>query len=44
MQLSETNTDLDSHADQSVLGHNTLVVYDFDKLVNIVGYDPNGPV
>jgi hypothetical protein len=36
MQLSKTNTDLDSHAYQSVLGCNTLVVYDFDKLVIIV--------
>ena len=42
--LDESNTDLDSHADQSVLGDKTLVVNDFDKPVSIVGYDPRGPV
>jgi hypothetical protein len=49
MQLSKTNTDLDSHANQSVLGCNILydfvkLVNDFVKLVNIIGYDPNGPI
>ena len=42
--LDESNTDLDSHADQCMLGYKTLVVNDFDKPINIVGYDPKGPV
>ena len=42
--LHESMTDLDSHADQCLLGNNTLVVHDYDKLVNVVGYDPRGPV
>jgi len=40
----ETNTDLDSRADQCLLGNNCLVVYDYEKPVNIVGYDPEGHV
>jgi hypothetical protein len=31
MMLAETLTDLDSHADQCVLGNNTLVVYNYEK-------------
>ena len=42
--LHESMTDLDSHTDQCLLGNNTLVVHDYDKLVNVVGYDPRGPV
>jgi hypothetical protein len=44
MMLAETLTDLDSHADQCVLGSNTLEVYNYEKSVNIVGYDPKGLV
>jgi hypothetical protein len=44
MMLIETSTDLDSHANQCVLGNNTLVVYNYKKPVNIIGYDPNGLV
>jgi hypothetical protein len=44
LEVTEVNTDLDSHADQCVVGRNALIVYDYDKPVNIVGYDPNGPV
>jgi hypothetical protein len=40
----EMLTDLDSYANQCVLGNNTLAVYDYEKPVNIVGYDPKGPV
>jgi hypothetical protein len=40
----EMLTDLDSHANQFVLGNNTSAVYDYEKPVNIVGYDPKGPV
>jgi hypothetical protein len=42
--IKEPNTDLDSHTNQSLLGFNTLVIHNFDKPVNIVGYDPRGPV
>ena len=42
--VDESNTDLDTHADQSILGNNALVVFDFDKPVNIVGFDPRGPM
>jgi hypothetical protein len=42
--INESNTDLDSHTNQSLLGFNTLVIHDFDKPVNVVGYDPRGPV
>jgi hypothetical protein len=37
MTLAKMLTDLDSHADQGVLGSNTLVVYDYEKPVNIIG-------
>jgi hypothetical protein len=37
-------TDLDSHTDQCLLGNNALVIHDYNKLVNVVGYDPRGPV
>jgi hypothetical protein len=42
--INESNTDLDLHTNQSLLGFNTLVIHDFDKPVNIVGDDPRGPV
>ena len=42
--LDESHSDLDSHADQCMLGDKTLVVNDFDKPVNIIGYDPKGPI
>jgi hypothetical protein len=44
MMLTEMLTDLDSHANQCVLGSNTLVVYDYKNPLNIIGYDPKGPV
>jgi hypothetical protein len=44
MNVYETNTDLDSHANQCVLGSKALVVYDYDKPVIIVGYDPSRPI
>jgi hypothetical protein len=42
--INESNTDLDLHTNQSLLGFNTLAIHDFDKPVNIIGYDPRGPV
>jgi hypothetical protein len=40
---NESRTDLDSHADQCAVGHNSLIVHDFERPVNITGYDPSGP-
>ena len=44
LELNETDTDLDSRADQCILGRNALIVNDYEKPVNVIGYDPNGPV
>ena len=35
-------TDLDSHADQCVVGSNSLVTHDYDRPIAIQGYDPSG--
>ncbi|KAI2495419.1 Reverse transcriptase (RNA-dependent DNA polymerase) [Fragilaria crotonensis] len=40
----ESRTDLDSHADQCAIGRNALLVHDYDRPINVSGYDPNGPV
>ena len=37
-------THLDSHADTCVVGCNSLVVHDFDRPVDVCGFDPTGPV
>jgi hypothetical protein len=44
VMLHKSMTDLDSHTDQCLLGNNALVIHDYNKLVNVVGYDPRGPV
>ena len=44
VSVSESRTDLDSHADQCAVGRNVLVVHDFDRPINVTGYDPNGPI
>ena len=36
----ETRTELDSHADACVIGRNALVVQDFNRPVDVTGYDP----
>ena len=43
ISAAETRTDLDSHADQCAIGNNALIVHDFDRPINVSGYDPNGP-
>ena len=43
IDISEQTIDLDSHADQSVVGSNSLIVQDYDKPVSVRGFDPNGP-
>ena len=37
----EQRTDLDSHADTCVIGQHALIVHDFNRPVNGVGYDPS---
>jgi hypothetical protein len=37
-------SDLDSHADASVVGMEVITFQDFERPVNISGYDPKGPV
>ena len=37
----ETTSELDFHADTSVLGGGALIVADFSKPVNVQGYDPS---
>ena len=36
----KTRLEMDSHADTTVLGKGCLVVYDFDRPVNVTEYDP----
>ena len=42
--VHESNTDLDSHADQCAVGSNALIVHDYERPINVTGYNPNGPV
>jgi hypothetical protein len=42
--INESNTDLDLHADQSLLGSNTLVIHDFNKPVNVIRYNTRRPM
>jgi hypothetical protein len=44
VNVIESRTDLDSHADQCAIGSNALVTHDFDRPINVSGYDPNGPI
>ena len=39
----DTRTELDSHSDTCVVGKNALIVHDYDRKVNVAGYDPNQP-
>ena len=42
-QVKVTNrSDLDSHADCSVLGREAYVFGDFDRVVQVTGWDPAG--
>ena len=42
-RLHTSRTELDSHADVTVLGKNVLVLTDFDRPVTVTGYDPASP-
>ena len=44
VSVTESQTDLDSHADQCAIGSNSLGIHDFDRPINVTGYNPNGPV
>jgi hypothetical protein len=37
-------SDLDSHANASVVGMEVITFQDFERPVNVSGYDPKGPV
>ena len=36
----ETTLELDSHADTCVLGRDALIIYDYDRPVEVTGFDP----
>jgi hypothetical protein len=40
----DCRSDLDSHADASVVGMEVITFQDFERPVNVSGYDPKGPV
>jgi hypothetical protein len=42
--VTESRTDLDSHADQCAIGRNALLVHDYDRPIDVSGYDPTGPI
>jgi hypothetical protein len=39
--IGETTLELDSHADMCGLGHDALILLDYDRPVIIKGYDPS---
>jgi hypothetical protein len=41
--INKNTTDLDLHADQCVVGSNSLIVQDYDKPASVRGFDPSGP-
>ncbi len=40
----ESQTNLDSHADKCAIGSNALITHNFDRPINVTGYNPQGPV
>lgn len=44
VSVLESRTDLDSHADQCAVGRNALFVHDYERPINVSGYNPSGPV
>lgn len=44
MTIEESRTDLDSHANQCAVGHNSLIVHDYDRPITVSGYNPAGPI
>ena len=41
--MSVSRTELDSHADVTVVGKNVLVLTDFNRPVTVTGYNPASP-
>ncbi len=39
--IGETTLELDSHTDTCVLGHDALILLDYDRPVIVEGYDPS---
>jgi hypothetical protein len=39
--IGETTLELDSHADTCILGHDALILLDYDRPVIVEGYDPS---
>ena len=39
----ETRTELDYQVNTCFVGKNALIVHDYDRVVNVTGYDPNQP-
>jgi hypothetical protein len=37
--IYETTLELDSHADTCVLGHDALIILDYNRPISVVGYD-----
>ena len=37
---SKPKVEIDSHADTFVVGDNCLIIYDYNRLVNVYSYDP----
>ena len=44
VSVSESRINLDSLADQCAVGRNALLVHDYERPINVMGYDPTGPV
>ena len=40
-KVRDSSYKLDSHADTCVFGRGPLIVYDFNRPVNVQGYDPS---
>jgi hypothetical protein len=40
----DCRSDLDSHVDVSVVGMEVITFQHFERPVNVIGYDPKGPV
>ena len=42
--MGESRTNLDSHADQCAVGHNSFLIHNYDRPINVSGFDPSGPI
>ena len=41
--IGESRSELDSHAEVTCVGKNVLIISDYDRPVDVTGYDPDGP-